>query len=337
LKVCDHNVTANTERRDKIGDKIGTVPSPVSSGAQMEFTDGALYPPVHRWSLQMGFCSMDLKSLTDHEVKALLPHVFKHSVAILRYHSKNNCSVGSGTLVNIGTRFFVATAAHNLVDFSDECLILGHTKEVSYKQLQFERRRPFQNEPEPTTDVGYIELSGATAASMPEKDFLPLEMIRPFVNSWPTRVFLAGFPSELVPKELVMRNEFRLRGLGYLTETRNLKAAQYEDVDESRDIHVDYDKRAVFVQNQSVVSMPEPYGISGGGLWGLPTMGQGMLWTPENAMLIGIDRSWMKHSRVAFCTQIQHWLRLVASDYPDLIPLIDDHLHRYARNKGHEA
>jgi len=67
---------------------------------------------------------MKFKMITDHEAKALLPHTFRHSVAILQYRSRNNNSVGSGTLIQIGSRFFVATAAHDLTFIDDESLYI---------------------------------------------------------------------------------------------------------------------------------------------------------------------------------------------------------------------
>ncbi|MEN6468215.1 MAG: hypothetical protein ABFD45_04595 [Smithella sp.] len=70
--------------------------------------------------------------------------------------------------------------------------------------------------------------------------------------------------------------------------------------------------------------MPEPFGLSGGGLWALPITQQGELWTPDNAMLIGIEKSWFSKSQMVRCTQMQHWLRCVANDYPDLEKIITD-------------
>ena len=272
---------------------------------------------------------MTLKLITDHEVKALLPHTFRYSVAILQYRNVENSRVGSGTLVQIGTHFFVATAAHNLTLYNDKCLFIGCTKERSYEQPPFKRRRPQPNEPEPDIDVGYIEISPDHAKAINEKEFLPLKRIKPFVHSWKYRVFLNGFPSEYVPKDLAQKNIFNLSAIGYLTETINPKDGSYDAKVESRDIFIDYDEIGVLVDKQSNFKMPQPYGISGGGLWALPMTSQGNLWSPQDTMLIGIERSWIETKRIALCTQIQHWLKLIADDYSDLTRCINDHLNLF--------
>ncbi|HLE05263.1 MAG TPA: hypothetical protein VI729_11715, partial [Anaerolineales bacterium] len=72
--------------------------------------------------------------------------------------------------------------------------------------------------------------------------------------------------------------------------------------------------------------MGTPHGMSGGALWTLPLTRKGALWIPEETAFIGIERSWLPNSRIVFCTQVQHWLRLVANDYEDLGHVIDEHL-----------
>ena len=263
---------------------------------------------------------MSLKVVTNNEVKALAPHTFKYSVAILEYHSKNNNFVGSGTLVQLGSRFFIATAAHNLTDdnhvgISDDCLFIACKKRTS-QQLPFLSRKPSAEEEEPAIDVGYIEISSDTAASMTENEFLPLSRIRPFVDYWPTRVFLTGFPAGIVSLEAARRNRFHLDAIGYLTETKKLNDMEYKH-DKSTDVFIDYEQNSVFVENQEVIQMPEPHGLSGGGLWALPITQGGAIWAPQETMLIGIERS-RKSPNILCCTQIQHWLMSVAEGYSDL-------------------
>jgi len=271
---------------------------------------------------------MKLRLITDHEVKALLPHTFTHTVAILKYRCAGDCGVGSGTLIQLGSRFFFATAAHNLVSYKDECLYIGHTKQGTWEQFPIKRRSPQLNEREPEFDVGYIEIPSDYVCNIKEKRFLSLERLRPFVNSWSTRVFLIGFPAELVPKDLARKNLFDLHAMGYLTETIALEEVKHDTV-VSRDISIAYDDVGVLVDRQPSFKMPGPYGISGGGLWALPITPKGDLWNPEDTMLIGIDRSWLESTRTVLCTQVQHWLRLVARDYSDLNQYIDDYLDSF--------
>lgn len=273
---------------------------------------------------------MDFRTLTNNEVSALAPHTFKYSVPILQYHRKDENYVGSGTLVQVGSRFFVATAAHNLTDdnrgVADNCLYLGYSKKETYEKLSFCNRKPSFGENEPAIDVGYIEISPETATSMTEKEFLPLSRIAPFIDYWPTRVFLTGFPAGIVPVELARRNKFNLDAIGYLTETKKLDGLEYKH-DKSTDIFIDYGQISVLVENQKVIAMPEPHGLSGGGLWALPIATMGAVWTPNNTTLIGIQRKRLKDApAILCCTQIQHWLASVADGYSDLTEIIECYL-----------
>jgi len=265
---------------------------------------------------------MNFKNLTDNEVNALAPHTFKYSVPIMQYYSRDNNYVSSGTLIKIDSRFFIATAGHNLAGVPDNCLFYVHSKEMVYEQLPFIKRKPLANDSEPELDVGYIEIPSDIANSINEKEFLPLNRIRPFIAGWPTRVFLTGFPSAMAPIDLALKNKFILSAIGYLTETNKL--VQFHD--KSQDIYVDYELTSVFVEKPNEKIMPEPYGLSGGGLWALPMHDSTELWIPSDTTLIGIERSWLKDSNCVRCTQIQHWLKLITYDYPELKEIIDDHL-----------
>ena len=274
---------------------------------------------------------MSLRLITDHEVNALLPYMFRYSVAILQiYPDIGKCQIGSGSLIKIKSHYFVATAAHNLRPHTDEHTYIGFSKEHSTEQLPFIRRWPQPTDPEPDIDLGFIEISPDRAIDLSEKTFLPLSRISPFINCWENRVFLCGFPSEYIPVDLAQKNTFNLNGMGYLTETINPKSLNKDAKDVSRDIFIDYDEVGVLIDQQEQFKMPQPYGISGGGLWALPILPHGNLWSPEGTVLIGIERSWLKEYRIAVCTQMQFWLRLIAEKYSDLTSGINDHLKLYA-------
>jgi hypothetical protein len=275
---------------------------------------------------------MNFKTITNNEVNALAPHTFKYSVAIFQYPDKPVGTVSSGTLVQIGSRFFIATAAHNLTPINDNCLYIAYGKEPVYEPFRFVRRKPLLNETEPEFDVGYIEISHDTAKSMNEKEFLPLNRINPFINFWPTRVFLTGFPAEMVSLESDLKNKFVSDAIGYLTETKKLNELKC-NYDELTDIVVDYEPKSIFVEKQTGITMPQPFGLSGGGLWALPITQQEKLWTPNNTMLIGIKNSWVEMSNIVRCIQIQYWLKCVAADYPDLEKIIAEYLELKEQEK----
>src|SRR5262249_42905360 len=70
--------------------------------------------------------------------------------------------------------------------------------------------------------------------------------------------------------------------------------------------------------------LPVPPGASGGGFWVFPRFENGRIWSPEAFKLIGICRGWSKQNHELVATRIDHWMTLVAGDFPDTRPLIKD-------------
>jgi hypothetical protein len=63
---------------------------------------------------------------------------------------------------------------------------------------------------------------------------------------------------------------------------------------------------------------PEPFGLSGGGLWQCPESREGRVWSPSMLCLFAIQSNWCKGREHLKAIQIVHWLRLVAKTYPEL-------------------
>ena len=95
------------------------------------------------------------------------------------------------------------------------------------------------------------------------------------------------------------------------------------NADLGKHIILDYPNTpGVRMDNDNPVMLPNPKGMSGGGLWD-----QGFenneLWTSESAKLIGVQSSWYPKVRYACVVQIVHWLRLIHANYPDLRAILE--------------
>ena len=64
--------------------------------------------------------------------------------------------------------------------------------------------------------------------------------------------------------------------------------------------------------------LPIPKGMSGGGIWSIPTDLNPPVWAPNKSKIVGIIRAWRERSRHLIANRIEHWLDLVASDFPGL-------------------
>ena len=103
--------------------------------------------------------------------------------------------------------------------------------------------------------------------------------------------FLFGFPSEMVPKdEVIKHRRFRLRYLGLQTviaKPDSLPAFVNKDTD----IVLMYPEEAVSGHNRQRHLVPNPEGISGGGIWVYnPNLASPLIGS-HNARFIGIQKS----------------------------------------------
>ena len=71
------------------------------------------------------------------------------------------------------------------------------------------------------------------------------------------------------------------------------------------------------VEYDSPGYLPEPYGFSGGGLWGYGRK-TGRLWSPDMARIFAIDSSWDPRNSIIRAVKIVHWLRLICSEFADI-------------------
>lgn len=260
-------------------------------------------------------------------VNALHAYVFKHLFGLLLF-SNGRVDVGSGVGIQVGSRFFVATAGHNLCGFADESIALVHLDRLSSERFSFETRWPPSSARDVQPDIGFLELP-ASVALQSDKRFLSIDEIRPGFSHWGGNVLLVGYPSESVPRALVERGLFRLEAMAFTTS----KVEPYEyALDPTLDIGLEYRDSALVARDGSQMPTPKPHGLSGAGVWSFPPPRKSGVWSPSDSMLLGIQRSWLQHSHIVVCTQVQHWLRLIAEKCPDLASAIAEAQHGYANN-----
>jgi hypothetical protein len=75
------------------------------------------------------------------------------------------------------------------------------------------------------------------------------------------------------------------------------------------------------------LELPPPEGLSdGGGIWTIPSFSDSPIWLPEATRLVAIARSYDPQRARLSTTAIEHWLSLVARDFPELRNEIEAHL-----------
>lgn len=239
---------------------------------------------------------------------AMVNYVSDRSVALVLDSGSRGFFIGSGTCVRLQDELLVATAAHNLDDLSVDASIRLLPRGIrGHPGLAFSarsRRRTSPTDP----DVAWIELRGDDLTNTGLR-FLDLEALEP---SQPqaelSGVFVQGFPAaEVLVHSAPDIDPF---SLGLLT-TR-LPSTTPEIV-------VEYPPQS---PDDVGLELVPPNGVSGGGIWRFPRFEDSTVWSTERARLIGVTRSWSEQTGRLVAEPIQHWLALVASDFPELAPAI---------------
>lgn len=265
---------------------------------------------------------MSQSRLTDSEKAKLFEqsnlavhnHVYGFSLALM---DDREAELGSGTLVEVAGKWFVATAAHCIPASPTGRLRLHsnqrqHTKGNILGFLKHGRH--------PTCDVGYLELDPSHARSyLTGKRPCPIARLYPAgIGAVGSVVSLVGCPKSETSWTQQSSHDPVLRIRNNAFATVPMTQAEWP-TDEDQQVHVllPYPVEGIQAGTGQAVINPAPQGFSGGGVWdhGHPHPG---VWQPELARLIAIQSSWNEGSRYLRAVQIVHWLSLLFSDYPTL-------------------
>jgi hypothetical protein len=240
-------------------------------------------------------------------------YVAARTAALLFFYDSGAVSIGSATCIQVGSYYFLATAAH-LIDSRGQPPRLQvspygtSNKEVTVISRSHPRATAYEH------DLAWLQVapedakaSGITWLSM--KDLLCCQRFDPY------RAFLVqGYPASKV----ILRgpNDFDLESIGIVCIS--LPPEPGDDF-----LSLEYPPQS---PEDVGKDWPPPAGlIDGGGVWKSSSFRESLIWVPETP-LVGIGRSYdPKRSRLA-TTPIEHWLTLVAQDFPDLREEIDSHL-----------
>ena len=230
---------------------------------------------------------------------------------------------GSGTCVTIGGRFFVATAAHVILEHKK----LGYaiTSETTTDFVYFMKGAGLRGGRQgDDVDLGWLELNNDHARAL-GREFLPLQRMRTHCNGRNEALAVSGAPTVDQQRDSSSRDKPILSlGAQWFSVGALLKREELgEDPDLARKLYLHWPKH-VEDNSGTIVEHPEAFGISGGGVWALNLAQEG--WGPRCIQLVGIEYSWAHRGvpdRFLRAYQIQLWLQMLAEDIPALRPEIE--------------
>ncbi|HEV8631253.1 MAG TPA: hypothetical protein VGV61_13125 [Thermoanaerobaculia bacterium] len=218
--------------------------------------------------------------------------------AVLLLRVSGKVEIGSSTLVRVGERFLLATAAHTVDDARDEEIRLVPCGRSPAAPLPF-LRRSVRRRSDPD-DVAWVELAAETVANR-GLGFVELACVGGNGGGGDELCYLVqGYPAERVLA--VGWNGASLQAMGFVTLAARGRAG---------DLAVLYPP-----PESGEWPPPHPYGISGGGIWRLARSDV----TPwrRGTRLVAIARGWRRRRGTLHGTPIERWLARVADDLPAL-------------------
>jgi len=252
------------------------------------------------------------KNETTAFMALLVNYVSDRSVAILLRSSTERLELGSGVCVRIGDRDLVATVKHNLQDDKGAPLKISDLELRPRGEKYGEALKVQRLGLSPTQDLAWLELDPASA-KRPRLAFVTGDQIA-FLDEDSDRqhCLLVGYPAELAETPATAQHRPLVESTGLLT----LSIAPGR-----RKGPRDYGTFAIeYLPHDNSLNgiLPIPHGVSGGGTWLLPALDKHPIWSPEMARLVGFARSWRKDCREEVVLRIESWLKLVASQIPEV-------------------
>ncbi|HQZ65733.1 MAG TPA: hypothetical protein PLY87_11680 [Planctomycetaceae bacterium] len=278
----------------------------------------------------------------------------KHSV-LFHYEKGGARQTASGSLVEIGGKLFVATARHTIPNGTQMLEFVGAN--VTYIEASEEKvpgKRDWKGRADikvlkggrhERLDVGFIEID-PFALNVLKHESISLSSVSVGAQQYGRTAFVFGYPFELERIGKLSETERILHAMSLTYSNPVLAPEEWPEVpsdDRQPEEHIDclmrYSRDDQFKsivpigrnRNYHSVQLPEllpaVFGMSGGGFWQRWTpIADSQLWLACDYKLFAIQSSWSERGQYIRGIQIRHWLDLVSESYPELKPLIDEHV-----------
>jgi hypothetical protein len=264
---------------------------------------------------------------SEHTSKAATANLYRHTAAYRFVKRDGSEEFASGTLVQIGSRYLLATVAHAIPQNLASIVLVKRAELLAIGKVACVTRRSVSEEHD--IDVAVFELEGGDLRQLGLEP-ITLDRIHDAGSGNPNFVTrLCGYPVKwIMPKSSPLPN-VSITGFHCLsygcepieparwhaisTRPRTFDEAVHVVVEFNRDV-IDYDTSL-----EVPSGLPDPFGMSGGGLWQrVRAVADDEIWTPDGYCLFGIQSAWLDETNFLKAIQVIHWLNLVADTYSDL-------------------
>jgi hypothetical protein len=152
-------------------------------------------------------------------------------------------------------------------------------------------------------------------------DYITLDHVLRRIDARPGQIHIvAGFPRTVQPRR-ILEGRYSPQAITHAGASADPARLEEALVAPEWRLVVDFDKDQVETA-EGTVTAPDPYGMSGCGIWYTPTLFD----EPDpKPLLAGIAIEWRREHRVIVGTRALLGFAQIARQYPELQSLLDDH------------
>jgi len=212
-------------------------------------------------------------------------HIFDRTVVLAYHDEKGIHGHGTGMLLQVDNQPIVITAAHVIKDVDPQTIQMITTETPSNIRCSPSSGDLYGGDVSEDPDVGFLRIGDSTSPLLAGKQFLTLDDLEFFPTGLPTDLaILFGMPGTEHKEPICDVHSF-----GSLTYMTNFP----EDLDWSAPgnrptlLSIGYEETVEDVFTGQDMCLPDPHGMSGGGLWRSRLAGAA-IWTPARLKLVGI-------------------------------------------------
>jgi hypothetical protein len=244
-------------------------------------------------------------------------YIFDRTVALAIHNDRGIHGHGTGILMLMNGHPIVITAAHVIKNTPPGMIQIISTEAPSNDRFAPDSGELYGGGVNDELDVGFLRLGDSAAPLLDGKRFLTLNDFDIFPHGLTTDLaILYGMPGELRKERLPNVHSFR--SFGFMTRFSG-------DVDWSAPGHrptvtlVNYAESVEDSFSSNEVFLPDPHGMSGGGLWRANFAGAA-IWTPERLRLVGIITEYDDEVHEVYANRVENFYHLLSEhfDLPEI-------------------
>ena len=257
---------------------------------------------------------MDLTTkiqIANLSVKLMNRYIFDRTVVIAAHNEDQPFDHGTGTLVQIGDERIVVTAAHVVKRHEPERLQIVGAENASNLRNAPVEKEVLGGGLDEDLDVGFIRVTPIVVERLKGKSFITLDELFPVGVSDDLSLNF-GMPEAAHQKE--NNKVHRYDSFSYFTnipDDFDWKSHEQRPLD----VWMDYPAEVENTLTGRVEALPDPKGMSGGGIW-RARFKDAKIWTPERVRLISINSEFYEEKRQIRANRTEALVQLLARHLP---------------------